>query len=114
MSVPKFSVIIPTYNRAALLKLALQSILAQDYDDFGVIVLDNASTDDTPQLMQSIMARDPRVQHVRHPQNIGLWKNWNLAFELNRSPYISTFHDDDIMLPGYLRETADVLDRHPS
>ncbi len=114
MSVPKFSVIVPTYNRAGLLKLALESIHAQDYDDFGVIVLDNASTDDTPQLMQTITAHDPRVTHVRHPQNIGLWRNWNLAFELNRSPYISTFHDDDIMLSGFLRETANVLDQHPS
>lgn len=114
MTEPQVSVIVPTYNRPRLLRLALESILAQDYRDFGVIVLDNASTDDTQQLVQKFMSEDSRVRYVRNPENIGLIRNWNRAFELNRSPFVSIFHDDDIMLSGFLSETVAVLERHPT
>ncbi|MGH7179448.1 MAG: glycosyltransferase family 2 protein [Tepidisphaeraceae bacterium] len=114
MQAPKITIIVPTYNRPKLLELSLRSILAQDYDDFGVIVLDNHSTDETPRLVQSLMERDRRVRLVRQSQNIGILRNWNSTFSLNPSPYLSIFHDDDIMLPGFVRETVAALEANPT
>lgn len=107
----KLTVAIPTFNRAALLKESLASVLAQDYEDFQVIVLDNASTDETGAVVQSF--NDPRLTYIQHPSNIGIWANWNRALEINQSPYLSIFHDDDLMQPGFLRESMTALESHP-
>jgi glycosyltransferase involved in cell wall biosynthesis len=114
MREPKLSVIVPTYDRSSLLRVTLDSILAQDFNDFRVIVLDNASTDDTPALAREYMLRDSRVSYVRNPQNVGLVRNWNRAFAINRSEYLSVFHDDDVMLPGFLTAVVGALDEHPT
>ena len=112
VSTTKVTVMILTYNRSGLLKFALESVLSQDYPDFRVVVLDNASTDETESVVGSFA--DPRVTYLRNETNIGLWRNWNRAIEMNSSPYLSVFHDDDVMLPGFIRESAAVLDQHPS
>jgi glycosyltransferase involved in cell wall biosynthesis len=114
MTTPKLSVYLLTYNRPDLLKIALESILLQDCDDFAVTVLDNASTDHTPDVVASYARKDPRVHYSRNPHNIGIMRNWNRAFELNTSKYISVYHDDDVMLPGYLSATVKALDDHPT
>jgi glycosyltransferase involved in cell wall biosynthesis len=111
---PKLNVAVLTYNRPQMLRQTLDSILAQDFPDFRVIVLDNASTDDTPQVVQSYVERDARVRHERNVKNIGMMRNWNRAFARNRSPFICVFHDDDIMLPGFLAKTVAALERYPS
>jgi glycosyltransferase involved in cell wall biosynthesis len=110
----KLTVAALTYNRSQMLRQTLDSILAQDFPDFQVIVLDNASTDDTSQVVQSYVERDARVRHERNVNNIGIMRNWNRAFAMNRSPFICVFHDDDIMLPGFLSKTVAALERYPS
>jgi glycosyltransferase involved in cell wall biosynthesis len=110
----KVTVAVLTYNRSQVLRQTLDSILAQDFPDFRVIVLDNASTDDTPQVVQSYVERDARVRHERNVKNIGLMRNWNRAFAMNRSPFICVFHDDDLMLPSFLSKTVAALERYPS
>ncbi len=114
MHAPKITAVVLTYNRPGTLARTLDSILAQDFDDFGVLAMDNCSTDDTPQTIQSYAAKDQRVRHVRNETNIGISRNWNRGLSLNRSPYVCLCHDDDLMLPGFLRETAGILDAHPS
>lgn len=114
MNEPKLTVVVLTYNRPGTLVPSLDSILAQDYDDFGVLVMDNCSTDDTPRIVQSYAARDSRVRHVRNEKNIGIARNWNRGLALNTSPYVCVCHDDDLMLSGFLRQTVEVLERHPS
>ena len=106
----KVTVAIPTYNRSGLLKGALQSVLAQDYEDVRVIVLDNASTDDTETVVQSLA--DSRVTFIRNETNVGPLVNWNRAIELNSSQYLNVLPDDDLMLPGFIRESVTILDRH--
>ena len=106
------TVAIPTYNRSALLKISLASVLAQDYPDFQVVVIDNASTDDTEQVVRSFA--DPRVRYLRNETNIGAFRNSNRAIEVNTSPYLTVFQDDDIMLPGFLRESVAALEQHPN
>lgn len=109
---PKVTVAVPTYNRSGLLKVSLESVLAQDYADFRVLVLDNASTDDSEAVVRSLA--DTRLTYVRNETNIGLFRNWNRAIEINESPYLTILQDDDAMLPGFIRESVRALDEHPS
>lgn len=113
MSKAKVTVAIPTYNRAQLLKVSIESVLAQNYPDFRVVVLDNASSDDTEAVVRSIADRDQRVTYMRNETNIGMLRNSNRAIEVNSSPYLTIFHDDDVMLPGFISESVQVLDEHP-
>jgi glycosyltransferase involved in cell wall biosynthesis len=108
----KVTVSIPTYNRAALLKVCLESVLAQDYPDFQVIVLDNASSDDTTATVNAFA--DPRIIYLRNDTNIGMHANWSRALEVNSSPYLTVLEDDDLILDGFIRESAHALDKHPS
>lgn len=112
MSEAKVTVAIPTYNRAGLLKVSIESVLAQDYPDLRVVVLDNASSDDTEAVVRSLTERDRRVTYIRNETNIGIVSNWNRTIEVNSSPYLSILPDDDVMLPGFIRESVLALDEH--
>ena len=107
----KVTIAIPTYNRSELLKASLQSVLAQDYSDFQVLVLDNASGDDTEAVVRSFA--DSRITYVRNETNIGIFRNWQRAIAKNSSPYLSILSDDDILLPNFIRESVLALDNHP-
>jgi glycosyltransferase involved in cell wall biosynthesis len=107
----KVTVAVPTLNRSSLLRICLTSILAQDYPDFKVIVLDNASSDDTRAVVAAFA--DPRLVYVGCEENIGQLLNWNRAIDLNSSPYLNIFHDDDVMLPGFISSSAKILDDNP-
>ena len=107
----KVTIAIPTYNRATLLKISLKSVLAQKYPDFRVIVIDNASSDNTEAVVGSFA--DSRIAYVRNETNIGLFRNWNRAIELNSSPYLTILQDDDELLPGFIHESVLALDNHP-
>lgn len=106
----KVTIAIPTYNRSELLKVSLKSVLVQDYPDFQVLILDNASTDDTEAVVRSFT--DSRITYTRSETNIGAFRNWSRAIELNASPYLSILSDDDILLPGFIRESVLALDNH--
>jgi len=107
----KVTIAIPTYNRSNFLKVNLKSVLAQDYSDFQVLVLDNASTDDTESVVRSFA--DPRVTYLPNETNIGPFRNFYQAIELNLSAYLVLLHDDDAMLPGFIRESVLALDTYP-
>ena len=113
MSEAKVTVAIPTYNRSQLLKLSIESVLDQDYPDLHVVVLDNASVDDTEAVVRSFADRDRRVTYVKNETNIGVLNNWNRALALNSSPYLTILSDDDVMLIGFIRESVRALDEHP-
>lgn len=104
---PKVTIAIPTYNRAELLGSSLRSALAQTYSNFDVLVVDNASTDDTETVVKSF--GDSRIKYVRNEINIGLFRNWNRAIELNNSPYLTIFQDDDELLPEFIQESVEAL-----
>ncbi|MDZ7965411.1 MAG: glycosyltransferase family A protein [Nostoc sp. DedSLP03] len=107
----KVSIVIPTYNRSKLLKTSLQSALAQDYPDFQVLVLDNASSDDTEAVVCSFA--DSRITYIRNETNIGIFGNWQRVTEVNSSPYVVILSDDDILLPNFIHESVLALDNHP-
>jgi glycosyl transferase family 2 len=111
-STPRISVCVPTYNRASLLKNVLNSILSQTFGDFEVIVADNCSTDETPEVVRSF--RDPRVRYHRHEQNIGPFGNMNFLIGEARGEYLCIAHDDDVYYPEFLQKELEMLDRYPN
>lgn len=93
---PLVTIAIPTYNRAgSYLPAALGSALAQEYPHLEVIVADNASSDETPCLMQRV--RDARLRYLRHTVNIGAHDNYNFCLNRARGDYFLLLHDDDMI-----------------
>ena len=80
---PKVSVLIPTYNYAHILDETIESVLAQTYTDFELIIVDNCSQDNTEHVVSKYLI-DKRVSYHRNSQNIGLAGNWNKCLELAR------------------------------
>lgn len=111
-SVPKISVCIPTYNRAAYLTQCLSSILGQTFSNFELIVSDNCSTDTTKDVVESL--GDPRVRYFRNESNLGAVRNVNRCFELAEGEYVCILHDDDLYAPSFLECETEMLDRHPT
>lgn len=108
---PKVSISIPTYNRQDLLPFAIESVLAQTYTDWELIVCDDGSTDDTPELMQQYQ-QDSRIRYLRHPQNIGKSNNMRSGFDAAQGDYFIKFDDDDRLTPEFLAKTVEILEKH--
>src|SRR6185436_20983418 len=106
-SAPLVSIGIPVYNGENYLESALTRLLEQDFEDFELIVTDNASTDRTEEICRAFEQRDSRVRYFRNPVNIGLAANHNRTIELARGKYFKwAAHDDDFpkeMLTGFVR-----------
>lgn len=108
---PRVTIGVPVYNAAAMLPVALDSLLAQTYGHFELIISDNASTDDTERIGREYAARDHRVRYVRHAINRGGYWNFNHVFELSNTEYFKWAAHDDICRPTYLARCVEVLDR---
>ncbi len=106
------TVTIPTWNRSRLVRDAIDSVLSQTFSDWDLVVLDNASTDDTVAMVEAYA--DPRIRLIRHEQNMGLVKNVNSALKAGaESRYTALLMSDDVMYPTNLERKVDFLDRHP-
>jgi GT2 family glycosyltransferase len=110
---PPISVVLVTYNRAALLERTLQDLLAQDLGDFELIIADDASTDSTRELCSTVVS-DPRARYHRRQHNVGMPKNLNLGIEAARGEYIAILHDDDVYSPALLSKWKASLDVFPT
>ncbi|MFA5770188.1 MAG: glycosyltransferase family 2 protein [Patescibacteria group bacterium] len=96
MSKPFFSIVIPTYNRATDLKIAMSSVLKQDFDNYEIIVSDNASTDTTEKICKSF--NDERIKYSRNKTNIGFNRNLYKGIKSAHGQYIFMLGDDDFIL----------------
>jgi glycosyltransferase involved in cell wall biosynthesis len=105
------TVVIPTYNRASWLRGAIESVLAQSYREFTLVVSDNASTDETAAVVASF--DDPRLAYRRLAANVDLNEHFNRCIELASAGYLFLLPDDDRMLPDLLETTVNVLDANP-
>ena len=105
---PKVSVIIPTHNRAELLKSAIASVLAQTFNDFEIIVIDDHSTDATPLMVNSFY--DPRIKYLKNEGKNGPSTARNLGIAEARGEYIAFLDDDDEWLPSKLEKQIGILD----
>jgi len=97
---PFFSIIIPTYNRAAFISKAIESILNQTVSDFELIIIDDASTDETEEIVLSF--KDPRIIYVKNEQNIERCNSRNKGIGISQSEYICFLDSDDYHLPQHL------------
>ncbi|MBQ8536048.1 MAG: glycosyltransferase family 2 protein [Clostridia bacterium] len=101
------SVIIPTYNRCKLLPRAIESVLSQTFTDLELIVVDDASSDETPQLMASYS--DPRVRYIRQPANRGACAARNVGVQAAKGEYIAFQDSDDVWLTDKLEKQLPFL-----
>jgi len=114
MHVPRVSIGLNVYNGEKYIRLAVESILRQDYTDFELIISDNASTDATQEICGELAAKDARIRYSRNPTNIGASKNYRRVFELSKGEFFTWAAHDDVYLPGFLRRCVDSLDQAPS
>ena len=110
---PRMGVGVPVLNGERFLAETLDSLLAQSYEDFVLIIGDNASTDRTEEIARAYAARDPRIEYVRHSRNIGAARNYNDLFHRAGTEYFRWHASDDLSLPGYTARCVDVLDSDP-
>lgn len=108
---PKVSVIMPVYNAKKYLNKAIDSILNQTYTDFEFIIIDDASSDGSQEIVKSYS--DPRIRFYINEKNMGVAATLNRGIEIARGEYIARMDSDDISLPNRLQEQVDFLDvRH--
>jgi abequosyltransferase len=102
MTAPDLSICIATYNRARFLGPTLDTILPQLTASTEVVIVDGASTDDTPDVGAEYAQRDPRVRYHRQPVNGGVDRDYMAAVDLARGRYCWLFTDDDLLAPAAL------------
>ena len=109
---PLVTFVVPCYNLAYLLPECLRSILVQTYPEFEVLVMDNCSPDNTPEVVQSF--HDRRLKHVRNETNIGHVRNFNKGIAMARGKYVWLVSADDFLIsPHALARYVDVMERNP-
>ena len=104
---PRLSVCIPAYQAERTLAQTLRAVLTQEFADMEVLVLDNASTDRTFDILQSFS--DPRLRVERNPELLPLPDNWNRLVELSRGELVKVVCSDDLIYPGILHRQAEML-----
>jgi hypothetical protein len=109
---PRVTVGIPTFNRSGWLRETIACVLAQTYTDFRLVVSDNASTDDTPEVVRAF--GDPRIAYVRSARNIGAIGNLNRLIGLAQTEFLVLLPDDDLIYPRHLEASIAALDRFPT
>jgi glycosyltransferase involved in cell wall biosynthesis len=107
------SVVVPSYNNASFIEATMDSILAQSYEDFELVVADHSSVDGTWQLLQRYTA-DPRVRLLRTHTGGGAPHNWERVTEAARGELLKLVCGDDIIYPDCLRLQVEAMDANPS
>ncbi|WP_051671532.1 glycosyltransferase family 2 protein [Oribacterium sp. P6A1] len=105
------SIIMPVYNSEAYLQSCVDSILSQDFDSFELLLIDDGSTDGSPEICDEIARKDSRVR-VFHKNNGGICEARNYGMERARGEYIAFSDHDDIVLPGFLKDNYKIASEH--
>jgi glycosyltransferase involved in cell wall biosynthesis len=111
VTAPRVTVFVPVYNRAHVLRETLDSVLAQTFGDFELLVLDDGSSDGSPDVARAV--GDPRVRVEVHAQNRGIPATRNHGLDLARGEYLAVVDSDDVSLPERLAVQVAWLDAHP-
>jgi len=107
----RFSVLLPTRNGAEFLGNCIRSILEQDYDDFELVISDNANTDSTADVI-GVFLTDSRIKVVHQDSLIPVSDNWTAALHASAGEYVLMMGDDDYLLQGTLKRLDSVLKKH--
>jgi len=109
---PKVSVYTPTYNCAKYIQQSIDSVLKQTYQDFELLIIDDASTDNTSKIIKKY-EKNPKIKIFRNKRNLGLNETARKAIDLTRGEYIIRVDADDYMDENALMLMAGILDKHP-
>lgn len=107
---PLVTIGLPVYNGGRFLKSSIESILAQTFSDFELIISDNASTDDTEDICRAYAKMDRRILYARRQTNLGASRNFNDVFLISRGKYFKWASNDDICEPRFIEECVRVLE----
>ena len=114
-SSPKVSICIPTYRYGRFIAQAIDSVLAQDYENFELLIIDDASPDNTQQVVEPYLALDARIRFEVNSTNRGMVPNWNYCLEQARGEYVKfLFADDFLSSVNALSSMVELLDRDAS
>jgi hypothetical protein len=108
---PLVTIAIPTFNRATWLKGCVHAALAQTYQNFEILVSDNASTDETAEVLQEIT--DHRLRVIRQKSNIGFLPNWQTCVAEAKGEYVVFVADDDLIAPWFLDRCVALIRKEP-
>ena len=110
---PKVSIGMPVYNGDEYIAEAIDSILGQTFQDFELIISDNASTDRTQEICLEYVQKDARISYHRNEKNLGAAPNYNLVFNLAKGEYFKWAAADDKLAPEFISKCVEALDRNP-
>jgi hypothetical protein len=113
MPAPKLSVILPNYNHAEFLPRCVEAVLDQSFADLELVVVDDASTDNSRDILADYARRDPRVRVYHNPENRGVIATLNRALDLARADYVFGAASDDYVLPGYFEKAMALFAARP-
>ena len=109
----RIDVVVTCYNYGRFLRECVDSVLAQSHRDLHLLIIDDASTDETATVCMELAAQDPRVAIHRHPVNIGHISTYNEAIQLAQGDYFLLLSADDFLLPGAIERAVAVLGTWP-
>jgi glycosyltransferase involved in cell wall biosynthesis len=110
---PRLSIGLPVYNGEEYLAESLDALLGQSYEDFELIISDNASTDRTAAICRRYQSEDARIRYIRQPRNIGAAPNHNFVFQEARGELFKWASHDDLYARDLLLRCVEALDEHP-
>lgn len=109
----RITVFMPVYNTEKFVGKAIDSILAQTYVDFELLILDDCSTDRSFEICQDYAKMDSRVRLIRNEQNLGMMGNWNRGIKLAKGEFWAKLDADDIWGADMLEECMHVMEEYP-
>ena len=106
---PLVSICIPVYNGETYIRQAIESVLAQTYTNFELIISDNLSTDKTLEIVDSI--RDDRIKISKNKKNLGLVGNFNACIHKANGKYVKVLCCDDVLSPDAIKKEVDAFEK---
>src|SRR6478736_1339154 len=113
MRMPTVSICIPSYKRPDLLKVALDSCLAQTFQDFEIVIVDDSPDLESEKLVRSISGKQP-ISYVRNPRRTGQANSKNQLLDLAEGEFVVLLHDDNFLTPTALADLVQPLLEHPN
>ena len=108
---PEISIAVPVYNTGKYLPACLDSVLSQSMRDFEIIAVNDASTDNAPEILSEYAAKDPRIRIINHEQNKGLLAARRTGILAAKGKYIMFLDSDDCFLPGFLKKALETAEK---